>query len=364
GTRLVVDIGGGSTELIIGERFEPQMMESLHMGCVTMSAGYFAEGVISESAWRRADIAARLELQPIALVYRLKGWQTSVGASGTIIAIERAVQQMGWSRFGISLESLHQLRQYMLRAGHVDRLQIEAVSRDRAPVFAGGVAVLLAVFEALGIAHMRVSDGALREGLVYDLLGRITHEDVRGRTIESLMRRFQVDVVHAQRVERTVTALFDALADAWKLDEDYAYALMWAVRLHEVGLAISHSQYHKHGAYLIENADLSGFSRQGQKMLALLVRTHRRKFPTRLFDELADEHRNKVLQLAMLLRVAVLLHRSRGEEPIPIREVAAIQGGLRIVFEGGWLDAHPLTRADLERERDYLKTAKMRLKFE
>jgi exopolyphosphatase / guanosine-5'-triphosphate,3'-diphosphate pyrophosphatase len=365
GRRLVVDIGGGSTELIIGERFEPLHGESLYMGCVSFSQLYFPRGRITETGWRTADIAARLELQPLERMYRNLGWKDALGASGTLLAVERVLREQGWSSGGVTLEGLRRLRQVMIAAGQVSRLDLNGLNEDRKPVFPGGVAVLLAIFESLGIETMQVSDGALREGLVYDLLGRISHEDVRGRTIDGLMRRFQIDAAHAERVEVTARELLEQLGDDWEMDEDAADTLTWAARLHELGLAISHAGYHKHGAYLLENADLAGFSRQGQRWLSLLVLAHRRKFPVKLIEQsVAKELQPRLVRLTVLLRLAVLLRRSRSDTAPALQSVGVTRQGLKLVFPPDWLDTHPLTRADLEREKDYLKPAGVKLKFE
>ncbi|MBK1674119.1 exopolyphosphatase [Ectothiorhodospira shaposhnikovii] len=364
GRRLVVDIGGGSTELILGERFEPSHTESLHMGCVSMGRLYFPKGIITETAWRAAEIGARLELQPIEETYRRVGWQEALGASGTMLAVDKIMREQGWSREGITLEGLHLLRQTLIKAGDMAKVELKGLSEERRPVLPGGVVVLLSVFEALGIGQMRVSDGALREGLVYDLLGRISHEDVRTRTIDGIMKRFQVEPDHARRVEQTALKLLDPVAETWGLDQDHADTLTWAARLHELGLSISHSQFHKHGAYLVENADLSGFTLEGQRRIALLVRAHRRKFPVKLFDDLPILERRSMMYLAVLLRLAVLLHRSRTDAVPALEGLKAKDQGLKLRFAPGWLDANPLTRADLERESGHLKAAHFKLKVE
>ena len=257
GRRLVIDIGGGSTELIIGEGFAPLSMESLHMGCVSMSRAYFAEGVIRARDMRRAEIAARLELQPIERQYQRLGWQSAVGASGTIRTADKIARANGWSDNGITQQALHKLRDAMLAAGHVQRLKWDDVSSDRISVLPGGVA------EALNIERIEVAEGALREGTLYDLLGRIQHEDARETSIHALMARYQVDVAQAARVENTAMTCLAQVVQDWKLvDEEHAHLLRWAARLHELGLAIDHNQYHKHGSYIVESSDLPGFSRQ------------------------------------------------------------------------------------------------------
>ncbi|MEJ2481301.1 MAG: exopolyphosphatase, partial [Acidihalobacter sp.] len=363
GRRLVVDIGGGSTELIVGERFEPLEMQSLYMGCVSMTQAAFPDGEITAARWREADTRARLEIRPIEKRYRQTGWNKAIGASGTVLAVASVVQAQGWCQHGISLEALQRLRKTLIDAGGMNALDLDGLSRDRAPVFPGGVAVLLAVFEALGIEHMDISDGALREGLIYDLLGRIRHEDVRTGTIDAVSQRFGIDVEHAKRVEATARQLFGECAEDWGLQDEDADLLDWAARLHEIGLAVAHNQYHKHSAYLLENMDLAGFSRPEQRLLALLVRAQRRKFPYKLFEPLSVDQRNRALHLAMLLRLAILLQRTRGEESPPIESVQASGSGIKLRFEPGWLEAHALPQADLEQEQAWIKPAGLKLKF-
>ncbi|HEY0721966.1 MAG TPA: exopolyphosphatase [Gammaproteobacteria bacterium] len=362
--RLVVDIGGGSTELILGERFEPMQMESLHMGCVSASQAYFASGEIREKSWNKAVIAARLELQAIEADYRRRGWGEVVGASGTIRAVADVIRAQGWSSNGITFAALQRLVDVLLQAGHVAKLNLPGLKEERLAVFPGGVAVLYAIFQALGIEQMADSEWALREGVLYDQVGRIRHEDVRERTIVALKQTYHVDVAQSQRVEQTAQMVLARVAESWQLDDDEARSLLsWAARLHEIGLAIAHNQYHKHAAYLLENSDMPGFSRQEQRMLALLVRSHRRKFPSALFNGLPPSQGIRSLRLASLLRLAVLLCRSRTDYALPAFSISTAERGLTLRFPAGWLDAHPLTAADLEQEAAYLDDAKFALQF-
>jgi len=291
------------------------------------------------------------------------GWQAAVGSSGTIRSIRDVVQAAGWSEQGITLPALRELQAVLVAAGHIDKLQLEGLSEERKPVFPGGVAVLLGVFEELGIEQMGVSEEALREGLLYDLMGRIQHEDARERTVNALSIRWSADMEHAGRVRATAIALLDKLAGTWSLPHDeYADMLAWAASLHEVGLTVAHSQYQKHGAYLLENSDLSGFSRQEQRILAALVRGHRRKFPLAYFMALPNAVTAPAIRLCVILRMAALLHRSRDDTTLPDIEVSGDPGSLTLVFPAGWLREHPLTRAELKREKQYLKSAGIRLK--
>lgn len=353
--RMVIDIGGGSTEVIIGERFEPILMESLYMGCVSMSREFFAEGVISKERLDAAELAAQLELEGIVRRYHVIGWDQTVGASGTAKAIARVVEANGWSSEGITPKSLKQLRKAILQATHIDELKLKGMSEERRPVFLGGFAIMSALFYSFDIEKMLISDGALREGLLYEMLGRAQHADVREHSIGILIKRYQVDTDHAKRVEQTALALLQQVAVDWKLtDPNYALLLGWAARLHEIGLAIAHSGYHKHGAYLLEYSDLSGFSLQEQQLLAILVRSHRRKLDTNLFSALPKALQTVVIKLAILLRIAVKLQRSRLDAPLPTFIVKAREKQLTLTFPADWLQEHALTYMDLERETQYL----------
>lgn len=365
GQRLVIDIGGGSTELIIGKKFEPLSLESLSMGCVSMALKHFPDGRIRESDLQSAELAVSLKLEPIALAFQEMGWQPVVGASGTIKAIHEVVTTEGWSIDGITIASLHELRHALLTEGKVANIAKRwQLNPARAFVFTGGFVILLKLCQILDINHLQASDGALREGLLYDLIGRIRHEDVRHRTVVSLTRRYSLDNAQAERVATTARNLLTKIRDDWKLmDEEYAYMLDWAARLHEIGLAIAHNQYHKHGAYVIQHADLAGFSRSEQTVLATLIRAHRRKFPNKVFSALSQDSAEFIKRLSILLRIAVVLHRSRSRQPLPTLQASATDTCLKLVFPTGWLIAHPLTLADLTQEADYLKKAGVDLQY-
>jgi exopolyphosphatase/guanosine-5'-triphosphate,3'-diphosphate pyrophosphatase len=362
--RLVVDIGGGSTELIVGEGFTPLLRESLHMGCVSLTQRFFPNDKITAKAMERAELHGALEFRPVRELFRQSGWATATGSSGTIKAIAAVVQAEGWSDDGISAESLTRLRDAVVETGKVSALAFKGLSEERRPVFAGGVAVLSAVFQNLAIERMRASDQALREGLIYEMVGRTQHEDVRERTVATLCRRFDVDLEHAARVRETALALLEQLREPWALGhQNYPFILGWAADLHEIGLAVAHSQYQKHGAYLLGNADLSGFTRQEQMVLAALVLGHRRKFPLDAFDGLSRGARDCARRLCVILRLAVLMHRGRSTGNGPRPDVTADGDKLRLAFPDGWLDRHPLTRLELEQEAERLGTAGMGLEF-
>jgi exopolyphosphatase/guanosine-5'-triphosphate,3'-diphosphate pyrophosphatase len=259
------------------------------------------------------------------------------------------------------------LRQALIDAGHVDLVSVGGLKDERRPVLAGGFAVLSAAFEALGIEHMQVSDMALREGLLYDFLGRFRHEDVRENTVSRLATRVGVDAEQARRVEGTARFCREQVAQHWSLmAEAHGEMLAWAARLHEIGLVISHNQYHKHGAYILLNADLAGFSRQEQAVLAALVRAHRRRFALPVFDALEEADRMPAKRLCVLLRLAALLHRGRMDDHLPELALSidpADPDRIRLQLPEGWLDTHPLTAADLKQEVARLKAAGFKLKM-
>jgi exopolyphosphatase/guanosine-5'-triphosphate,3'-diphosphate pyrophosphatase len=365
GRRLVVDIGGGSTELIIGEGFQPIRLESLYMGCVGMSQRFFPDGKIEKSAMKNAILYGRLELQASKQAFKRIGWTTATGSSGTIRAIRDVVREAGWSDNGITAESLKKLRSALVEFGHFEKIGFETIGADRRPVFAGGVAVLSAVFHALKIDRMVHSSGALREGLIYDLLGRIQHQDIREATLQSIAERYRIDLEQAKRVEETALTLAEQCAETWNLGEPHTSQwLRWTALAHEIGLLIAHSQYHKHGGYLLEYADLPGFSQRDQRFLALLVRHHRRKLRKTMFENMPAEQANYAIRLIALIRLSVLLHRSRSHRHIRDIRVTATADSIKLSFSDDWAREHPLTITDLNAEKKNLSAVGIKPKID
>jgi exopolyphosphatase/guanosine-5'-triphosphate,3'-diphosphate pyrophosphatase len=363
GRRLVVDIGGGSTELIIGEGFQTTKLESLHMGCVSMSTRFFSDGSITEKRMKRARIAARLELEPVQAAFKAQGWENAVGSSGTIRSVGEIVRARGHNDGAITASAIDSLIEHAVRAGELERLKLPALTEERAPVFLGGLAILAEIFAVLGVQSMRVAEGALREGLLYDLVGRLTDEDARVRSVRAMQGRYHVDTAQAERVEATALDFLKQTQRAWELDEQFAESVLsWAARVHEIGLDVSHSHYQKHGAYLLEHADMPGFPQEEQKILAGIVGAHRRKMHVEQLQDLYPPWHIKAEYLIVLLRLAVLLHRGRSPSALPKIELKANGRSLELAFPKGWLDERPLTAADLEREVEYLKAAGFRLK--
>ena len=344
--RLVVDIGGGSTEFIIGHGLKPHERESLHMGCVNFTKRFFADGSVDKATLKAAEMAARVEVERIAREFSRDNWQHAVGSSGTARALREILEQCGWSVRGITADGLAKLRSQMVKAGHVDALDLPGLSRDRVPVIAGGFAIMAGLFAELGIEQMDVAETAMREGILYDLLGRFHQQDMREATVDEFMRRYHIDPQQAARVKRVALKLLAACGGG---NENDLRFLDWAARLHEIGLSVSHGGYHRHAGYILENADMPGFSRTEQARLALLARAQRGalvKLPDFAAGAVSDNDR----LLVWLLRQAVILCRSRAEPRLPEVKVEASNKRFRLTLPEGWLARRPLTQRALEEE--------------
>ncbi|QQP96332.1 exopolyphosphatase [Lysobacter enzymogenes] len=348
--RLVIDIGGGSTECIVGAGFEAIERESLQVGCIASTRRFFENGKLSKKKWRDALTEVSAEFQQFAGTYRALGWHEALGSSGTNKAIGEICAAMKLTKGAVTAEALPHLRDKLLQADRIDAIDLPGLSADRRPVIAGGILILEAAFNVLGLQRMAISKAAMREGVLYDMLGRGGADDPRDAAVASLVKRYGIDEQQSARVEATLLRLFDQVAKAWNLDADDRLMLQRAARLHELGLVIAHSQYHVHSSYVIENSDISGFSRQQQQFLAALVRTHRRSIPKSAFDALPDRLLAAVRRSSALLRLAVLLHRAHESDPIPQLDAHADNGTLTLTVSRRWLDSRPLVRADLEGE--------------
>jgi exopolyphosphatase / guanosine-5'-triphosphate,3'-diphosphate pyrophosphatase len=257
---------------------------------------------------------------------------------------------------GITLEAVEAIIEEMIKARRVEELSLPGLGEERVPVFAGGMAILAEVMSALKVGTLDISSGALREGLLFDMIGRLHDEDARERSIRAMQRRYHVDLEQAARVEATGVALLEQAARSWQLtDRRLRQLLVWAARLHEVGLDIAHARYHHHGGYLIANSDLPGFVRLEQQLVASLVTLHRRKLDDPFLDELPGSWRAPMFKLVVLLRLATLLHRSRSPSDLPTIALSTGKDSLELKFPQGWLDDNPLTAADLEQETEWLR---------
>ncbi len=313
--RLVIDIGGGSTEFIIGKGFTPIEAESLQMGCVAYTKKFFDDGKITQKAFENAMKVAETELFVIAKRYKKTGWSHVMGSSGTIKACFLSIQELGFDE-KITLSGMKKLKKYLIELGDSQKIKLESVKAHRQNVFAAGVAELLAIMKTLEIDEIDYSDGALREGVMYDMLGRQTNENVQHRSIEALAERYSVSKKQANLVAATCLRLFDSNQHALNLSDDDKELLNYAAKLHEIGLAISHSSYHHHSSYLLKHSDIFGFSRAEQDALATLVLYHRRKLKADALELLPNK---RMINLCLLLRLAVLAHQSRSRHSASIK---------------------------------------------
>jgi exopolyphosphatase/guanosine-5'-triphosphate,3'-diphosphate pyrophosphatase len=340
----VIDIGGGSTEFIIGRGLNSERLESLKIGCVSFTERFFRDGRLRAEAFAAAETSARAEIEAIAREFGRDRWQEAYASSGTALALAEILEQNGLSSGGITPEGLARLRKRMIGTGHIERLRLAGLKLERAPVLAAGLAIMGAAVTELDVPRINPVGGAMRLGVLYDLLGRTIRRDVRASTVERFVERWRVDRPHAARVAAMARGLYERAARAPRPDS--AQAVEWAGLLHELGYTVSHIGFHKHGAYIVGNADMPGFSAQEQQRLAMLVLGCRGGLfkMAALLDD--DDFRTALLAL----RLAVLFHHARIAIDAP-RIALAVGSAIRFAVPPRWLKAHPLTAHLLERER-------------
>ena len=361
--KLVVDIGGGSTELIIGKGFKPNLLESVNMGCVSYTTKFFSDKKVRSGDFKKASVEAQVELSPIARAYTDLGWSEATGCSGTIKAVRRILMELRFSDGDITRDGLRALINAIDKAGSIDKLNLQSISSDRSAVICGGIAILHAIVKTLKIKQLQASQVALREGLIFDMVGKAEHIDIQSQTLHNLITRFDIDKQQSQRVENAVVHFFNHVSNAWGLDEDTDLAqLVWAAQLHEIGKAVAHTQYHKHGAYIIAHSDLIGFSLAEQKTLALLIRNHRRKIDLSAFDTLQKTEKVRVVRLLGLLRLAILIHRGRHTVNLEQFKLKVKENQLTVSASIKWLEENPLTSSELQAESDRLLLVNFKLK--
>ncbi|WP_127471403.1 exopolyphosphatase [Thiomicrorhabdus aquaedulcis] len=365
--RLVMDIGGGSTEYIIGKHFDNQHLSSTEMGCVSITQSHFPKGAITLERLNYAIACCRQTLRPHRNKLKKLGWDTAIGASGSIKSIGEIIKANGWSDNGITLPAMVKLSEALIAAGSADDIKLEGLKDERRPVLIGGLAILMATFIELNIAQMNVSANALREGLVFDTLGRLYAEDAREISVNAMQQWMKVDVQQANHVAQTARSLFKQAHTIWPLrptEYDFKRLLKWACMLHECGIAISYKRYRQHSAYLIEQADMAGFDQQEKQILSTMMLNHRGKFIPTVYDELEKEFSEQLICLTVLLRLAVRIHRGRDLEDVdPVLSIENTNE-VHLKFTNQWLNEHPLTRLDLETEAKRLEAAGFKLTFE
>jgi exopolyphosphatase/guanosine-5'-triphosphate,3'-diphosphate pyrophosphatase len=351
GRRLVIDIGGGSTEFIIGKGLQPLRLESLYMGCVSYSMRFFPDGKVNKFNFKQAELAACNELQTIATEFSQGHWDIALGSSGSARMLCEVLEQNGFSRSGLTRAGLEQLRDLLLAEGDARRLNLLGLRPDRILVLPGGLAIMYAVFCELGIEQMQLAEGALREGVLYDLLGRFHHNDMRDVTTQQFMRRYHVDVRQAERVAGLAEQLAGQFMEGQTAEESMRL-LGWAASLHEIGISVAHSGYHKHTAYILANADMPGFSRKEQIRLSVLTLAHRGKL-----DKVRDIVTTpEDIALIMALRLASLFYRNRSDAELPVMRGHFSGTKFHLILAPGWLAQNPLTDTALQEEAKQWKS--------
>ena len=358
GRKLVIDIGGGSTEMVIGEDFDPLLVESRRMGCVSFARQFFPNGEISKDNFQRARLAAAQKLENMAWQYRIQGWQAALGASGSIKAAHEVLIALGEKDGLITAERRELLRNEVLKYKRFSELALPGLSEDRQAVFVPGLSILCGVFDALAIKQLRLSDGALREGVLYEMEGRFRHQDIRSRTARSLAEHYNIDHEQAYRVLSTVQQLYAQwMAQNSKLVHPQLEALLnWAAMLHEVGLSINHSGMHRHSAYILQNTNLPGFNQEQQLLLATLVRFHRKGVKLDELPRLTLFKKKQYIPLIQILRLAALLNNQRQSTTTPESLELETNGFHWILrFPQGYLQQNNLVQLDVEKEQSYWK---------
>ena len=356
GRKLVIDIGGGSTELVIGEDFEPKLVESRRMGCVSFAQLYFAGGTINAENFQRARVAATQKLETLAWQFRIQGWDVALGASGSIKAAHEVLLALGEKDGIITPERLKKLVAEVVKFKNFDELSLPGLSDERKAVFVPGLAILCGVFDALAINELRLSDGALREGVLYEMEGRFRHQDIRSRTAQSLANQYNIDREQARRVLETTMHMYDQ----WQaqnpklITPQLAALLKWAAMLHEVGLNINHSGMHRHSAYILQNSDLPGYNQEQQLMMATLVRYHRKAIKLDDLPRFTLFKKKHYLPLIQLLRLGVLLNNQRQATTTPpTLRLTTDDNHWTLSFPHDWFSQNALVLFDLEREQEY-----------
>jgi exopolyphosphatase/guanosine-5'-triphosphate,3'-diphosphate pyrophosphatase len=367
GKRLVIDIGGGSTEFIIGETFDAKLLRSLQMGCVSYTQRFFKNGELTPKAFKKAITAAQQELEMIDDKFNRLGWNTCIGCSGTIRTIIELAQRLDSTNREnhVSLSDLQTLIELCCAAGTSDKLQLEGMTEDRQPVFAAGLAILTGVFRSLQINEMEYSPAALREGVLYEMEEQLTHPDIRQRSAESLATRYDVDIDQAKRVLATTMEIYQSCKKAWQIEHrELKDMLGWAALLHEVGLQINTRGIQRHSGYILQNLDLPGFNQESQNLLATMVRFHRKKIRSNDIPEFYQHQSEQVNALLVILRLGVLLNIKRQDDILPEIKASAENNTLKLSFPKNWLDAKPIFRADLECEAVYIQALGLELVYQ
>ncbi|WCP67750.1 exopolyphosphatase [Vibrio tubiashii] len=365
-SKLVVDIGGGSTEMIIGSGFEPQLINSKQMGCVSYTKRYFANGKLSKKNFAKAILAAEQKMESLAYRYNKKGWDIAFGSSGTIKAIREVLVGLGYEDGLINAKRLDKVIDTLCEWETIDEIELSGLTPERKPVFAAGVAILSAIVKSLNVTEMHFSEGALREGLLFEMEDSFKRSDIRMRTTENLASKHLVDLEHAAKIKGQATEFLQQVHKdlGIKKSSELFDLLEWSALLHEVGLSISLQAFHRHSAYILRNTYMPGFNREQQRVLAMLVRFQRKALKLHEMEEFTLFKKKHIVGLIRILRLAILLNGQRNDEPLPELKLSIDGDKWSLTSQDeNWLEANKLLDADLTSEQEYWLAAGWELSF-
>lgn len=361
---LVVDVGGGSTELIIGQGTEPKLLYSCNMGCVSLTERFFPNGEITAQGFQRATLVSAQQLETIRNRYLQTGWELAIGSSGTVKALSQCAIALGLSDGNLTAAVLQELKRRLISAGHIDKVALPGLNEDRIPVISGGLAILIAVFDLLEVSTMSYSDAALREGLLLGVQDHLRHFDIRHLTVEQLAKRFGCDPLQAQKVAKTAQTLFDSVVLSWQLGHlDYHKFLYWACQLHEIGYQINHDGAHKHAAYIVSRSAMAGFSNEQQALLAFMLLSQRKDLRINSIPAFDVYDLTTTLKIILLLRLAIRLNQFRQSDTMDSFEVSADRNKLTIRFHSIWKDREELFSSDLTAEQQQFQPLGIELDY-
>ena len=356
-SKLVIDIGGGSTEMIIGEEFEPQLLNSKQMGCVNFTKKFFGNGKINKDAFLKAELAVKQHLSPIIETYKKRGWHSALGASGTVKAIREVLIAKDNDNGIITTKKLTFLIDQLCTFKLIDDIKLQGLTEQRRPVFAAGVAILNAIFNELNIDQLHFSDGALREGLLYEMEDRFKRSDIRMRTTESLAKKHNVDLKHAEKVCIKSKQLFELITSksALKKEKHLLELLGWGAMLHEVGLSINYQAFHRHSAYILQYTNMPGFNQEQQLVLSTLARFQRKAIRINELPTFTQFKKKQIIKMIKILRLAILLNSQRSEQLQPVVSIYIDEAEQWVIKseQANWLETNKLLEANLINERNY-----------
>lgn len=349
---LVIDIGGGSTEVIVGRNFDTKLLHSCNVGCVSVTTKFFSDGEITEKKFRRAIMDAEQQLAYTVNGARSLNWQMAIGSSGTIKALSACAEALGLSNGVLTLEVLNQIKNRLVDAKTIEKIKLKGLAEDRVPVICGGLSVLIAAFEMLDISAMNYSDAALREGLLFEVQERLKHNDVRDHTVGMMAKRFGGDIEQSFRVESDALAMYDKADVVWEFsDREYRRLLRWSSQLFEIGYHINRAGSHRHAHYIITNANMAGFNREQQSLLAYILLSYRKSLKTNLLPQLNTFNERKVYRLILILRISILLNQFRQSTDQQDYQIGFTSDGMKLTFLPSWRDQQALFESGLEQEK-------------